>query len=156
MDKAQQFASLLDEVRKIVASSGAREQKLQDICQLLADEVLYYDWVGFYLVDLEGEQELVLGPFVGEPTEHDLIAFGDGICGQVADAQEMFVIQDVSQENNYLSCSPDVQSEIVVPLFNAEDELIGELDIDSHTKSPFTDEDRLFLDHVGELVGSLF
>jgi len=156
MDKSQQFASLLDEVRKIVTGSNPRERKLQHICQLLADEVLYYNWVGFYLVDLEGEQELVLGPFVGEPTEHNLISFGDGICGQVADAQEMFVIQDVSQENNYLSCSPDVQSEIVVPLFNPEDELIGELDIDSHTKSPFTDEDRLFLDRVGELVGGLF
>lgn len=156
MDKSQQFASLLEQVREIVDRSDPREQKLQDICQLLADEVIYYDWVGFYLVDLEGEQELILGPFVGEPTEHNLIAFGEGICGQVADTQEMFVIQDVSQENNYLSCSPDVQSEIVVPLFNSEDELIGELDIDSHTKSPFTDEDRLFLDRVGELVGGLF
>jgi len=102
---------------------------------LLVENVPHYDWVGFYLVD-KAKKELVLGPFVGEPTEHVRIPFGRGICGQAAERRTTFVVQDVSKEGNYLACSPKVKSEIVIPLFKGG-EIIGELDIDSHTLSPW-------------------
>ncbi|MBE0520488.1 GAF domain-containing protein [Candidatus Bathyarchaeota archaeon] len=64
------------------------------------------------------------------------------------------MVQDVSKETNYLSCSPNVKSEIVIPIFK-NGEIVGELDIDSHTPSPFTDEDREFLEKVCEMVSNL-
>jgi len=154
-EKRRLFDSLLNRVRGIVSGSSAREEKLLAICQLLRERVPHYDWVGFYLVDEDTERSLVLGPFVGEPTEHVRIPFGRGICGQAAERRETFVVQDVSKEENYLSCSPRVRSEIVVPVF-AGVRLVGELDIDSHTLSPFTQEDREFLEAICELVGKLF
>ena len=56
-------------------------------------------------------------------------------------------MQDVTQETNYLSCSPDVRSEIVLPIFH-EDQLVGELDIDSHDLAPFSEADRRLLDQI--------
>jgi len=66
-----------------------------------------------------------------------------------------FVVQDVSKETNYLSCSPEVKSEIVVPIFK-NGKIIGELDIDSHILSPFTDDDKAFLTKLSEMVSELF
>jgi L-methionine (R)-S-oxide reductase len=151
----QDFATLLIAVREIMASaSGTRDEKLRAICALLEREVAHYDWVGFYLVDPARERELVLGPFVGAPTEHTRIAFGQGICGQAADTEMTFVIQDVSQETNYLSCSPHVKSEIVVPIFK-DGAVVGEIDIDSHALAPFTDVDNAFLEQAATLVAAL-
>ena len=118
---------------------------LQNICDILKQRVEHYDWVGFYLVDKKTYRELILGPFSGEDTDHRRIKFGEGICGQAADKKEVFLIQDVSKESNYLSCSPVVKSEIVVPVFY-DNEIIGEIDIDSHKISPFSEEDTLFLE----------
>jgi L-methionine (R)-S-oxide reductase len=99
--------------------------------------------------------ELLLGPFEGQPTEHVRIAFGVGICGQAAKQRKRFVVQNVSRETNYLSCSENVKAEIVVPIF-WNNEIVGELDIDSHLNSPFTKEDELFLERICEKTAILF
>ena len=103
-------------IGKIVNNKNPKNQKLQEICKLLKDNISYYNWVGFYLVD-NSNNELILGPYEGEPTEHTKIKFGQGICGQAADKEETFIVQDVSKETNYLSCNINVKSEIVVPIF---------------------------------------
>ncbi|MBD3290315.1 GAF domain-containing protein [candidate division KSB1 bacterium] len=130
-----------------------RDAKLATICNLLKEKVSYFDWVGFYLSDPLKKAELVLGPFAGEPTEHVRIPFGQGICGQAADTKETFVVQDVSKETNYLSCSPVVKSEIVVPIMKG-DAVIGELDIDSHDLSPFSEQDSVFLEDLCRLLAN--
>ncbi len=156
MNTTQDFTTLLAAVRQIVVAEDTdRDAKLYAICALLEREVAYYDWVGFYLVDPVHARELVLGPFVGAPTEHTRIAFGQGICGQAADTEMTFVIQDVSQETNYLSCSPHVKSEIVVPIFK-DGAVVGEIDIDSHALAPFSEADNVFLEQVAALVAALF
>ncbi|HDH81598.1 MAG TPA: GAF domain-containing protein [Thermoplasmatales archaeon] len=147
-----EIKNLLDRVREIASRSSGKNEKLSEICVLLRSEIPHYDWVGFYIV--EGG-ELVLGPFDGEPTEHVRIHFGEGICGQAAERKETFIVQDVSKEANYLSCSLKVKSEIVVPIFK-DGKLVGELDIDSHTLSPFTSGDKKFLENVCDIASSLF
>ncbi|MCW3994262.1 MAG: GAF domain-containing protein [Candidatus Bathyarchaeota archaeon] len=148
------FLFLIEKIRKIVDSKPDKDGKLKAICKLLRDNISHYDWVGFYLTDKARKNELILGPFEGEPTEHVGIPFGRGICGQAAELRKTFIVQDVSKELNYLSCSPKVKSEIVIPIFK-NGEIVGELDIDSHTLSPFTDEDREFLEKVCEMVSKL-
>ena len=148
------FLFLTEKIREIVDSKLDTDGKLRGICKLLRDNVSHYDWVGFYLTDKTRENELMLGPFEGDPTEHVRIPFGRGICGQAAELRKTFIVQDVSKETNYLSCNPNVKSEIVIPIFK-NGEIVGELDIDSHTPSPFTDEDREFLEKVCEMVSNL-
>ncbi len=140
---------------KLVTQLTPRDVALKEICVLLAESFPRFNWVGFYLVDPPGSRELVLGPFVGEPTEHVRIPFGRGVCGQAAERRAPIIVQDVTQESNYLSCSVNVQSEIVLPVMKGDD-LFGELDIDSHTKAAFTKADTLFLSRVCGLAADLF
>ncbi|MFK7811821.1 MAG: GAF domain-containing protein [Maribacter sp.] len=129
------------------------DQKLQSLCELLKEHIDYYDWVGFYFKNGDKE-ELKLGPYAGEPTDHTIIPFGKGICGQVAVSNQNFVVPDVKAQDNYIACSITVKAEIVVPLFlNGEN--IGQIDIDSNTSDPFTEEDERFLEFVNEKVSEL-
>ena len=129
------------------------EFKLQQICDLLESEVSYYDWVGFYFKNGD-KKELKLAQFTGEETEHTIIPFGKGICGQVAVSNKNFVVQDVSEQENYISCGWKVKSEIVIPIF-VNDENIGQIDIDSHTPNIFTSKDEELLEFVCKKVGVL-
>jgi L-methionine (R)-S-oxide reductase len=145
---------LIQKVTEILRHNLDGEGKLKAICKLLKDNVSYYNWVGFYSLDKQRPDELVLGSFEGEPTEHVRIPFGKGICGQAASLKKTFVVQDVSKEINYLSCSSKVKSEIVIPIFR-NNRIVGELDIDSHIASPFTSDDESFLTKIAEMVRGL-
>jgi GAF domain-containing protein len=148
------FNSLIEQIREIVTARSESTEKLAAICKLLRRNVSHYNWVGFYLASPQRQDELVLGPYEGEPTQHVRIAFGRGICGQAAETRKTFVVQDVSKEKNYLSCSLNVKAEIVVPIFK-KGKIIGEIDIDSHIKSPFTHEDEEFLESVAKLASKI-
>jgi GAF domain-containing protein len=153
-DKGNLFKSLASRIDEVLKTNLGKNEKLSAVCKLLKENVSYYNWVGFYLVNPKKQGELLLGPYVGEPTEHVKIPFGKGICGQAAETRKTFIVQDVSRETNYLSCNPHVKSEIVIPIFKRET-IIGELDIDSHTLSPFTKEDEAFLKNTGEMVAKI-
>lgn len=128
-------------------------EKMQSICELLKENVPHYDWVGFYFRNGEKE-ELKLGPYAGTPTDHTIIPFGKGICGQVAISNQNFVVPDVKAQDNYIACSMTVKAEIVVPLFlNGIN--IGQIDIDSNTPDPFTVEDERFLEYVNQEVSKI-
>lgn len=149
------YDQLISDTEDILNRDVTRNEKLFAICELLADEIQTFSWVGFYLPDPEGKDELVLGPFVGPSTNHTRIPYGRGICGQVALSHETFVAQDVYSEENYLACSVDVKSEIVVPIMK-EDEFVGQLDIDSNTKNSITKEQKELLEEICEMLSSEF
>jgi len=147
------FDELLLRIRAIIGNTS-RETALKRVCAILHENIPRYDWVGFYLVDPANSRELVLGPFVGAPTEHVRIPFGKGVCGQAAEKRATIVVQDVTHEANYLSCGINVKSEIVLPLMKGT-LLLGELDIDSHTTAAFTDADTAFLTAVCECLSDV-
>lgn len=149
------FDALKPKVSEIIIQFDiSRDEKLAKICQLLQDEIPYYNWVGFYFANHE-TKTLHLGPYVGAETDHTIIPFGKGICGQVAVSNKNFVVPDVAAQDNYIACSFTVKSEIVVPLF-VNNENIGQIDIDSHVLNPFTKKDEKFLEFVNEEVAKLF
>ena len=147
-------SKIKDFVTDVILSPKTSGEKQQIICDFLKNEVSYYDWVGFYFKNGEKE-ELKLAEFAGEPTEHTIIPFGKGICGQVAVTNQNFVVQDVSEQTNYISCGWKVKSEIVIPIF-VDGENIGQIDIDSHSVSPFTKDDEVLLEYVCKKVANVF
>ncbi|QTE21717.1 GAF domain-containing protein [Polaribacter cellanae] len=142
------------EIDAIISSEKSLELKLQEICDTLEKQISYYDWVGFYFKNGDKE-ELKLAQYTGEETEHTIIPFGKGICGQVAVSNENFVVQDVSEQNNYISCGWQVKSEIVIPIF-VDGENIGQIDIDSHTANTFTAKDEELLEYICKKISILF
>jgi len=149
------FEELKPKVNDILTNVATlRDEKLQKICFLLNENIDYYDWVGFYFRNGEKE-ELILGPYVGEKTDHTVIPFGKGICGQVAVSNETFIVPDVSAQDNYIACSMNVKSEIVVPIF-VEGENIGQIDIDSELRDAFSEDDKNFLEFINIEIAKLF
>ena len=147
------FEALKPQVEEILSNQEKIDNRLQLVCDLLRESVNYYDWVGFYFKN-GNKEELKLGPYAGEPTDHTIIPFGKGICGQVAVSNENFVVPDVAAQDNYIACSITVKSEIVIPLFK-NGENIGQIDIDSNTPDPFSEEDERFLEFVNEKVAQI-
>ncbi|NER14803.1 GAF domain-containing protein [Leptobacterium flavescens] len=146
--------SLKQPVYNIIADyNKSVEDRLTAVCEFLKSSVDYYNWVGFYFRNGDKE-ELKLSSFAGEPTDHTIIPFGKGICGQVAVSNKNFVVPDVKAQDNYIACSINVKSEIVVPLF-LKGENIGQIDIDSHAVDPFSEEDERFLEFVNEKVAEI-
>ena len=149
------FDDLKPQVRTILTlETLSRDEKLFQICELLEKNISYYTWVGFYFANHE-TKTLHLGPYVGAPTDHTVIPFGKGICGQVAVSNENFVVPDVQAQDNYIACSFTVKSEIVVPLF-VNGENIGQIDIDSNELDPFTAADERFLEFVNAEIAKLY
>jgi len=146
--------SLEPKVLEIIKDENkSTDTRLGEICELLRNNVDHYDWVGFYFKNGD-KNELKLGPYTGAPTDHTIIPFGKGICGQVALSNENFVVPDVAAQDNYIACSITVKAEIVVPLFiNGEN--VGQIDIDSNTPDPFTEEDERFLEFINHKVAEI-
>ncbi|MBC7080903.1 MAG: GAF domain-containing protein [Thermoplasmatales archaeon] len=145
------FKELIEKIKEIASMQLDKNSKLKRICDLMKEKIHYYNWVGFYFAR---DEELVLGPFCGSDTEHKIIPFGKGICGQVAKSKNTLIVQDVSKEKNYLACSREVKAEIVVPIIK-DGKFLGEIDIDSHYISSFTDEDKEFLEEVCKIVADI-
>jgi L-methionine (R)-S-oxide reductase len=114
------------------------------INSVLAWKSSYFYWIGFYRVC--GDR-LVVGPYIG--TVGCLqIAFGKGVCGTAAARRETLIVPDVSQFPGHIACDPRSQSEIVVPVFGPEGDLVAVLDVDSDRLSAFDEEDRVGLERI--------
>ena len=124
------------------------DESLQFICEFLQNNIIGYDWVGFYF---HLDKNLILKSYCGLKTEHTQIPFGKGICGQTAESNNPMIIGDVNKEENYISCNINGKSEIVVPLFN-NNKNIGQIDIDSNTLNRFNSLDLDFLSEINKLV----
>ncbi|MCO5247857.1 MAG: GAF domain-containing protein [Chitinophagales bacterium] len=144
---------LKEEIDHIFKSNESVEDTLYNVCKLLHDKVAHYNWVGFYFNNGD-KPELKLSSYVGAPTDHIIIPFGKGICGQVAVSNNTFVVPDVYAQDNYLACSIETKAEIVIPIFK-DGKNIGQIDIDSHQVNPFTEEDETLLKYVCKKVSQI-
>ncbi|MCK0200466.1 GAF domain-containing protein [Ornithobacterium rhinotracheale] len=147
------MSDLKKRIDTIFEANQELDSTLQKICKLLYDEVKHFNWVGFYFKNGD-KQELKLGSYEGAPTEHTIIPYGKGICGQVAVSNETFISQDVYAEENYLACSIETKAEIVVPIFK-NGENVGQIDIDSHYANSISKEDKELLNYICERVGKM-
>jgi L-methionine (R)-S-oxide reductase len=144
---------LIPELDALTRSSGSSDALMNAIVTLLFGKLGRYNWVGFYMLEKEaGGDVLVLGPFKGAPTPHTRIPLNQGVCGAAACSEKTIVVDDVNSDPRYLACSLETKSEIVVPVF-VNGKVVGELDIDSHSRAAFGAEDRELCEHVATIVG---
>lgn len=150
MEKEKIYTQVIEKIKNLKENDPRRI--LKKVTEILKENFKHFDWVGFYLVE---DGKLVLSEYIGEPTIHTKINFGEGICGQAAERKKTFIVKDVSKEKNYLSCSPKVKSEIVVPIFK-DQKIVGELDIDSHTLNAFDETDKNYLEKICNHIEKFF
>lgn len=146
------YTEILERIGNFLRTGSETTGLYQDVCDILHSNFDHYTWVGIYVV--EGD-DLVLKAYQGpNATEHTKIAIGEGICGLAAQTAETVIVPDVSKNPAYLECFPSTRAEIVVPIKYIDD-VFGEIDIDSDTPDPFTDEDEKFLRMVADQLAAI-
>ena len=146
------FAQILSDVNKFAESANDLASLQNFIVEIIPDRLRYYNWTGFYMLDPEDAETLVLGPFRGAPTEHVRIPVSQGICGAAVARNESVIVDDVQADPRYLACSLETKSEIVVPI-RVNGRVAGEIDIDSHELAAFSEQDKEFLEKCAAIVG---
>jgi GAF domain-containing protein len=150
-NKVVDYSSLLTHCKSLLDQPTTDKfVRLTEICVYLQKEAEVYDWVGFYMTN-HAEKTLHLKAFAGISTNHEVIPFGKGICGQVAVSNDNFLVDDVSAQDNYIACDIHVKSEIVIPLFSKGIN-IGQIDIDSNKIKAFTEKDAKFLEQLNTVI----
>lgn len=146
------FREILADVRRFAETASDLVSLQEFTVRRIAENLPSYNWVGFYMVDRNDSGVLVLGPFRGAPTEHVRIPVARGICGAAVAQGQTIMVDDVASDPRYLACSVETQSEIVVPV-RVNDEIVGEIDVDSHARGAFGPRDREFLERCAVIIG---
>jgi L-methionine (R)-S-oxide reductase len=150
-----QQQDLAKELSTLADAAASVEELMSIMVGRLEERLPHYNWVGFYMIEkgrVGDEPLLVLGPYIGAVTPHTRIPLNQGVCGAAVTSGRTVVVDDVNSDPRYLACSIETKSEIVVPI-RVKGEVVGELDIDSHTPAAFTPDDRQLVEHCARLVG---
>lgn len=147
----ERFEEIRDRVKELADSGADMMEILSIVISMLKERFAHFDWVGIYL--LQGKV-LSLEAYMGKPTPHERINIKDGICGAAARERKTIVVDDVEKDTRYLTCSPSTRSEIVVPIIR-DDEVLGEIDVDSDTLAAFDENDRKGLEMVAEKLAKV-
>lgn len=139
---------LIENIKLSISGKYSEEEILRSAIQLIDAYSEGYNWTGFYMLR---NGILEVGPYVGPETPHTKIELNSGICGAAASQKRTVVVDDVNADPRFLACSITTKSEIVVPLMD-DDNCLGEIDIDSNRPAFFTDDDRLMLEKIAEIV----
>ena len=148
LSKAERYGQFLLQFRPLIADEHECVSLLANTSAALKEAFGFF-WVGFYLV--KDEDWLTLGPFQGSVACYR-IRKGRGVCGTAWAQAASQVVPDVDQFPGHIACSSLSRSEIVVPLFTADRQVWGVLDIDSDRLASFDETDRQYLEEVCELV----
>lgn len=143
---------LLREFQDFALNAPSATAIMERIAQRLHEKMTRYNWVGFYLVDPADPGILLVGPFVGSFTPNARIPLDTGLCGAAARSGQVVVVHDVSTDSRYLSGSPMVKCEIVVPIF-VKNKLVAELDIESYFAGTFIRAEQEFVEACATVVG---
>jgi GAF domain-containing protein len=152
-DLTEKMKSVLARMKEIALTAPSLDALEKCMVEAIAEQLSGYDWVGFYMLDPDDLETLVLGRYVGEPTAHTRIPVAEGICGAAVASGETIIVDNVNADPRYLSCSIQTKSEIVVPIY-AQGRVVGEIDIDSHALAAFTGIDRQFLEEAAHMAGA--
>ena len=145
--KAELYAQVAEEIAAVLAGEANITARMATVAAMLNASFESYFWTGFYVVDPEKPDELVVGPYQG--TLGCLrIAFGRGVCGTAARSRETQVVPDVEAFPGHIACDSRTRSEIVVPVVDAQGHLIAVFDVDSDQPAAFDEIDRAWLERL--------
>lgn len=146
-NKAAQYEETAKEIAAVLDGETNLTARMATVSNILHHAFDHYFWTGFYVVDPQKPDELVVGPYQG--TLGCLrIPFGKGVCGTAAAARETQIVEDVHAFPGHIACDARSESEIVVPVFDKAGDMIAVFDADSDRKAMFDETDREGLEAI--------
>jgi L-methionine (R)-S-oxide reductase len=149
--KKEKYESLLPQIQALIEGERDLVANLSNISAALKQTFNFF-WVGFYLVK---QNELVLGPFQGT-IACTRIHRGKGVCGTSWENGETIIVPDVDAFPGHIACSNASRSEVVVPIYDTKNNIVGVLDVDSDVLNDFDETDKIYLEKLCEMVGKSF
>jgi GAF domain-containing protein len=146
-DKAARYAAVAEEIAAVLAGEPNLTARMATVASMLATTFEDYFWTGFYMVDQDKRDELVVGPYQGS-LGCLRIAFGRGVCGTAAASRTTQVVADVHAFPGHIACDSRAASEIVVPVIDAAGRLIAVFDVDSERPAAFDGLDAEWLERI--------
>jgi L-methionine (R)-S-oxide reductase len=143
-NRSEIYKAILPQIKGLVSSETDLIANLANVSAALKEAFGFF-WVGFYLDNKQGD--LVLGPFQG-PIACTRIAYNRGVCGHSFTLKKTVIVPDVELFPGHIACSSASKSEIVIPLLNLEQQIIGVLDVDSDELNDFSEIDQKYLEQI--------
>ena len=143
--------SIIGQLNGLVSARRSLDEILKESVRLIHASNPRYNWTGIYLLE---DNTLVLHKFIGKHTDHTHIPVGTGVCGSAVSENRDINVPDVTALDNYLACSVETRSEIVV-LIRDGNSILGQIDIDSDVLDAFTVEDERFLGQIANHLGTI-
>src|SRR6185369_2846585 len=144
---------LIAQLDGLAASGASMQTLLETAVNGLHTLDPRFHWTGIY--ELFPDETLRLGPFVGAPTEHVFIGVGQGVCGTAVAERRNINLPDVSKATNYLACSTDTRSELVV-LIRSGETIWAQVDIDSHQLAAFDDRAEATVQRIADWLARAY
>ncbi|HEX2204681.1 MAG TPA: GAF domain-containing protein [Longimicrobium sp.] len=148
-EKEARYRAVAEQVEAVLAPERDLLAAMCTVVCLLHNAFPYYFWTGFYR--RVGPRLLRVGPYQGTMGCLE-IDFARGVCGAAARERATQLVPDVHAFPGHIACDSASASEIVVPVFDAADELIAVLDVDSTLPAAFDEVDQRWLEHVVRLL----
>jgi L-methionine (R)-S-oxide reductase len=149
-EKRSRYEGVAGDVERVLDGETDLIASMSTVASLLHAAFPHFSWTGFYR--RVGPAELLIGPYQGS-LGCVRIPFERGVCGAAARERRSIVVPDVDRFPGHIACDPDSRSEVVVPVFDADGELIAVLDVDSRTPGAFDEIDRQGLERIVALLG---
>ncbi|MGV3684921.1 MAG: GAF domain-containing protein [Daejeonella sp.] len=146
--KSERYRALIPQLKALLEGENDLIANLGNVSAALKEQFNFL-WVGFYLVK---NDELVLGPFQG-PVACTRIKKGKGVCGASWAEKKIILVPDVEAFPGHIACSSASRSEIVIPIIDSSERVIGVLDVDSEELDSFDETDATYLSDIINLVG---
>ena len=145
------YSTIKKQAALLIESTDNLISDLSNVAALLFNSLEDVSWAGFYIYS---NAKLLLGPFIGKPACTQ-IEVGKGVCGTAFANKETVVVKNVHEFSGHIACDSASNSEIVVPIF-ANNKVVGVLDLDSTSLNRFTEEDKIGLEEIVEVVSRSF
>lgn len=152
-NKEENYICLIPQIEALIDGEENLYANLSNVAAALKMAFDFF-WVGFYLVDNDDENQLVLGPFQG-PIACTRIQYGKGVCGTAWQEQKTISVPNVDAFPGHIACSSDAKSEIVVPIFK-NNKVVAVLDIDSNQLNDFDKLDEIYLISLTKCLEKIF
>jgi GAF domain-containing protein len=146
--KQAKYQRLYNQIKELTNPVYDPISRMATISAVLHHKMKGYFWTGFYLLE---QGELLVGPYQG-PLACLRLKKDTGVCWAGINQQKTIIVDDVEAFTGHIACSSLSKSEIVVPVFNNDDKVIGVLDVDSRELANFNEEDKKGLEKIVELI----
>ena len=146
--KSNRYNRIYNQLKELLVKSDDVDARMATIVAVLHHKMETFFWTGFYCLK---EGELIVKTYQG-PVACQVLEKNTGVCWAGINQGKTIIVADVHQFPGHISCDSRSKSEIVVPLKDSANKIIGVLDVDSTSLNAFDETDAEYLEKIVALI----